>query len=48
MTPSVLEVYNLGMGVLSAVGILYLAYFQRFTVGYRRFFYYIACCTLRD
>jgi hypothetical protein len=41
MTPSVLEVYNLGMGVLSAVGILYLAYSQRTTVGYRRFFYYI-------
>ena len=35
----VLELYNLAMGVLSAVGLVYLAYAQRFLVGYRRFFY---------
>jgi hypothetical protein len=34
-----LQLYNLGVGMLSAVGLVYLAYSQRFVVGYRRFFY---------
>ena len=33
------QLYNLGVGVLSAVGLVYLGYSQRFVVGYRRFFY---------
>ena len=33
------QLYNLAVGVLSAVGLLYLAYSQRFVVGYRRFLY---------
>ena len=35
----VFQLYNLGVGVLSGAGLLYLAYSQRFVVGYRRFFY---------
>ena len=35
----VLELYDLAVGVLSALGLVYLAYSQRFIVGYRRFFY---------
>ncbi len=34
-----LELYNLAVGLLSGVGLIYLAYSQRFIVGYRRFFY---------
>ena len=35
----VFQLYNLAMGLLAAVGLVYLAYSQRFIVGYRRFFY---------
>lgn len=35
----VLELYNLALGVLSGVGLIYLAYTQRFIVVYRRFIY---------
>lgn len=34
-----LALYNLALGFLSGVGLLYLAYSQRFIMGYRRFFY---------
>ena len=33
------QLYNLAVGVLSGAGLLYLAYSQRFVVGYRRFFH---------
>ena len=33
------QLYNLVVGVLSATGLLYLAYSQQFVVGYRRFFH---------
>ena len=39
MTVDAFQLYNLAAGALSAVGLLYLAYSQRFVVGYRRFFY---------
>jgi DNA-binding transcriptional ArsR family regulator len=35
------QLYNLAVGVLSAIGLVYLAYSQRFVLGYRRFFYLI-------
>lgn len=34
-----LELYNLVLGLLSGIGLVYLAYSQRFSVGYRRFFH---------
>ncbi len=34
-----LELYNLALGLLSGLGLVYLAYSQRFIVGYRRFFH---------
>jgi len=34
-----LALYNLAVGLLSGAGLVYLAYSQRFVVGYRRFFY---------
>lgn len=35
------QLYNLGVGVLSAAGLVYLAYSQRFVVGYRRFLHFL-------
>lgn len=37
--PDLLQLYNLAFGLLAAVGLVYLAYSQRFVIGYRRFFY---------
>lgn len=37
MTPGAFQIYNLGIGLLSAIGLVYLAYSQRFIVEYRRF-----------
>lgn len=34
-----LQPYDVSIGLLAAVGLVYLAYSQRFIVGYRRFFY---------
>lgn len=39
MTAHIIQIYNLGVGLISAVGLVYLAYSQRFIIGYRRFFY---------
>ncbi|WP_396610648.1 type IV toxin-antitoxin system AbiEi family antitoxin domain-containing protein [Haloferax sp. S1W] len=36
-----LRVYNLVMGLLSIVGLVYLVYAQRFALDYRRFIYFI-------
>ena len=36
-----LQLYNLALGTISGAGILYLAYSQRFVMGYRRFLYFI-------
>lgn len=33
------ELYNLAVGLLSGIGLVYLAYSQRFVIGYRRFIY---------
>lgn len=34
-------VYNLGMGLLAAIGLLYMLYTQRFRIRYRRFLYFL-------
>lgn len=39
MAIAFIQLYNLGMGILAALGILYLAYSHRYRIGYRRFFF---------
>jgi len=37
VTASIFEVYNLAMGIIAGIGLVYLLYLERVVVGYRRF-----------